>query len=320
MTWKKGAQIVPLLLIIILGFLWTTDALAAFVDVGLGARPVGLGRAFVGLADDVNAMLYNPAGLAGLEKMELTSTYARLYPGIEDDKLHMGFAGVVRPFRGIGTVGFGITNLWADLYGENVFYFSLGRKLGDNLSLGGNLKMLRWSAEGYSDPETGLSESGLSWSGFALDAGILYRLKNERLLNMTGADGLQLGLAVFNVNQPSVAENGSGDAKLPLGLEGGIVYFKNTGKSLLSLSRRDEKTRLHIGQEIELWNQQTRVGPSSFLIRAGAFTMLSGQKGGELDFGCGFTLREILLDYVYVLPMALKEAGGCHKVSMGYSF
>jgi hypothetical protein len=320
MTWRRHDKIILLLSLITISLLWATAAVAAFVDVGLGARPVGLGRAFVALADDANAMLYNPAGLAHLERMELTSMYARLFPGIEDDKLHLGYVGVVKPVRGVGTLGFGATNLWADLYGENVFYFSYARKVGSNLGLGGSLKLLRWSAEGYTDPETAQSEGGRSWSGFSLDFGLLYALRSESLLRLTRADGLQLGLAIFNINQPSVAENGSDEAQLPLGFEGGIVYLKGGLKSLLSFSRRDEKSRLHLGQEIELWTHQSPLGPSSFLIRGGALAMLSNQKGGEFDFGCGFTLRKALLDYAYVLPLALRDAGGCHKISIGYTF
>ncbi len=36
----------------------------SFVDVGFGTRPVGMGFAFVGLADDENSTYWNPAGLA----------------------------------------------------------------------------------------------------------------------------------------------------------------------------------------------------------------------------------------------------------------
>tara|TARA_R110000868_G_scaffold235273_6_gene489081 strand:- start:24143 stop:25090 length:948 start_codon:yes stop_codon:yes gene_type:complete len=36
----------------------------SFVDIGFGTRPVGMGFAFVGLADDENSTYWNPAGLA----------------------------------------------------------------------------------------------------------------------------------------------------------------------------------------------------------------------------------------------------------------
>ena len=38
-------------------------AVAAFNDIGVGGRPLGMGGAFVALADDGNAASYNPAGL-----------------------------------------------------------------------------------------------------------------------------------------------------------------------------------------------------------------------------------------------------------------
>ena len=260
MTPTRNRFVLAAVCILMLLCLTARSSPAAFVDIGLGARPVGLGRAFVALADDANAALYNPAGLADVEATQLTSMYARLYPGIEDDKLHVGYLGVARPVSGIGTLGLGVTNLWADLYGENVFYFSYGRSLNERISLGANLKLMRWSAEGYTDTETGLSESGLSWSGLALDLGAIYRVRTSLL----GADGVQLGLTLFNINQPSAADNGAEDAKIPLGIEGGAVYLRNNFKLLLSFSRRDNKSRLHIGQETELWNQMSPLGPASF--------------------------------------------------------
>ncbi|MGQ9707961.1 MAG: hypothetical protein ACUVUR_03690, partial [bacterium] len=35
-----------------------------FMKLGVGARPVAMGQAFTGVADDANALFYNPAGLA----------------------------------------------------------------------------------------------------------------------------------------------------------------------------------------------------------------------------------------------------------------
>ena len=42
--------------------LWAGGAGAAFNDIGVGARPLGMGGAFVALADDGNAANYNVAG------------------------------------------------------------------------------------------------------------------------------------------------------------------------------------------------------------------------------------------------------------------
>lgn len=50
---------------------------AAFVDIGYGARPMGMDGAFVALADNANAVLWNPAGLTRLTHIEVTFMYAK---------------------------------------------------------------------------------------------------------------------------------------------------------------------------------------------------------------------------------------------------
>ena len=40
---------------------------AAFLEIGIGARAVAMGNAFVGTANDVTALYWNPAGLAGIQ-------------------------------------------------------------------------------------------------------------------------------------------------------------------------------------------------------------------------------------------------------------
>ncbi len=50
---------------------------AALLEIGAGARPLGMGGAFVGLADDENAVFYNPAALAFLDRFGVTSLYSR---------------------------------------------------------------------------------------------------------------------------------------------------------------------------------------------------------------------------------------------------
>jgi len=46
---------------------------AALFDVGMGARALGMGGAFVAVANDANALYYNPAGLALIEDHDVTS-------------------------------------------------------------------------------------------------------------------------------------------------------------------------------------------------------------------------------------------------------
>jgi hypothetical protein len=47
-----------------LGFLGASPTGFTFMRIGVGARPVGMGGAYTALADDANALFWNPAGLA----------------------------------------------------------------------------------------------------------------------------------------------------------------------------------------------------------------------------------------------------------------
>jgi len=69
---------------------------ASFWDLGMGARPLAMGGAFVGLADDGNALFYNPAGLAWAQGLSvLSSCEARLgmakYGHVSAVVPHFGF-------------------------------------------------------------------------------------------------------------------------------------------------------------------------------------------------------------------------------------
>lgn len=48
---------------------------ASLFELGMGARPLAMGGAFAGLADDANALFYNSAGLAWAQGLSVLSSY-----------------------------------------------------------------------------------------------------------------------------------------------------------------------------------------------------------------------------------------------------
>jgi len=50
------------------------SSVASFWDLGVGARPLALGEAFTGLADDGSALFYNPAALAWISNTSAASS------------------------------------------------------------------------------------------------------------------------------------------------------------------------------------------------------------------------------------------------------
>ncbi len=60
------------------------------LDLGVGARPTGMGGAFVAVCNDGNAGYWNPAGLSQLTKFEIHSMYTSLFLGTKF--FYLGFS------------------------------------------------------------------------------------------------------------------------------------------------------------------------------------------------------------------------------------
>ena len=65
---------------------WAAET-ASFLNIGVGARALGMGGAYTALADDVNAVYWNAAGLSRLENREFTASHAEMYESTRLDFL-----------------------------------------------------------------------------------------------------------------------------------------------------------------------------------------------------------------------------------------
>ncbi|MFH1282612.1 MAG: PorV/PorQ family protein [bacterium] len=63
---------------------------ANFLKLGIGARAIGMGESFTAVADDVNALYWNPAGLGFLKSKEITASHNVWFQDIKYD--FIGFA------------------------------------------------------------------------------------------------------------------------------------------------------------------------------------------------------------------------------------
>ncbi|MFH1010017.1 MAG: UPF0164 family protein, partial [bacterium] len=73
---------------------------APFLGIAVGARALGMGGAFVSVADDATALYWNPAGIARLSSYEVILVHTDWISDLSYD-----FVGVVFPLRGAGALG-----------------------------------------------------------------------------------------------------------------------------------------------------------------------------------------------------------------------
>jgi hypothetical protein len=135
-----------------------------FLNVGVGARSIGMGRAFIASADDVTAAYWNPAGLAGLSgRHQAGLMHAQYFAGIAKfDYMGAGSRLDEKSALGVSVLRYGVDDIpnTVDLLdaGGNIDYdrittfsvadyallLSYSRSSAvKGLDLGGNLKIIR---------------------------------------------------------------------------------------------------------------------------------------------------------------------------------
>jgi|GEM_PF-544747 len=125
------------------------QAQAAFNDVITGARPQGLGGAFVAVADDANALYWNPAGLTQLGTAELTFMHANEYditvgPGFSTD-----FVGFANWPMELGCFGLAVYQQGSGkVLQERTILGSYALSVGESTSVGLNVKYLTLDPSG----------------------------------------------------------------------------------------------------------------------------------------------------------------------------
>jgi hypothetical protein len=158
-------------------------------SLGVGARAIGMGRTYVGVAEDADALFMNPAGLALSSTPKLSSMYTSLM-----NDINYIVVGGVYPYGNNSAIGAGIINTSSDIlltnsdgssagsgnWGHSVLFLSAGTSLSNfgpfknfnkNILVGGNFKYFSLSGSGSNDVVDASDSSG---TGYDVDLGILY--------------------------------------------------------------------------------------------------------------------------------------------------
>ncbi len=148
-------------------------------EVGMGARPIALGGAYTGLADDASAIFTNPAGLARQNSLSFVSMSSQIlntvdykligfsYP-TQYGHLGIGYVGASTPAGShIYYVGGVTTEGGAMDYTNQMFILSYGKDISEQVGVGANVKFL---SQGLS----GSISNAPTASGMELDLGAMY--------------------------------------------------------------------------------------------------------------------------------------------------
>ncbi|NTV52548.1 MAG: hypothetical protein HGA76_06005 [Candidatus Firestonebacteria bacterium] len=296
--------------ILSLSLLASLAAPAAAWDRRMGARPMGMGDAFAALADDANALNYNPAGLARLKNPSLALEYASLYAGLDDGRLQENHLALAYPLGPLGGVGLDWNNrALVDVYSENemLLGYAVTPQTGFPWSAGISAKLFYWS---YSDPGFLALSSSLGLAAekyqYGLDVGVLGTL----LAETPARPQINAALSVINVNRPDLGLAASNP--LPVETRLGLAAQWRDWDGAWDAVWLNAKWQLHAGAE--KWFNARVWG-----VRAGVIT--GEETGTTVTLGGGYRFTGpgvgARIVYAFNYPFGgLMETWGTHRLSL----
>ncbi len=266
-----------------------TGAAGVFLRMGVGARALGMGGAFSGIADDPSAAYWNPSGLAQIhnfqfEFMNVNLPFERTFNYFSAAlplKRFMTFA--------VSWVGFRVENLEARTSNstepdflfnntQNAFFFSIGTSVTHNFSIGGSAKFIR-------------NELGsFTANGLGFDGSILFQ----------PTDRLSLGLLLQDIGTDYRWEGGLTEG-IPMTLRFGTAWKIFDGVILAAdISKTtDESPQYHIGAEIRPVNSlPLRMGWNDGQITGGAGIVIP-VSSHLMELNYGYTNDRIFNDVIH---------------------
>lgn len=310
---------------------------AAFLEISVGASAVGMGSAFVSIADDATALRWNPAGVAGLQQVNVIAVRTNW---IADTKFD--FAAVVVPLSGFGTVGLSVTSLSMEDMKVRTVDFPEGT--GEFFSAGdlaGSLSYSRRLTERFSIGVTAKYIQQTIWhesaSGFAIDVGTLFKtdlfggmtigaaLTNfGTSMKMNGRDARQF----IRLNPNELGTNGQiptdiqlDSWDLPLLFQFGVstrLFDNDTYRWTIAVDA------LHPNDNYESVNAGTEVAFLDFLfLRAGYQSLTLVQSEGGMSLGVGVSTSNVLDNMKVAFDYAYENMGrleGVHVLTLGLRF
>ncbi|MCG9126542.1 PorV/PorQ family protein [Candidatus Poribacteria bacterium] len=140
------------IIILLIGLILSQTAFAAdegshaaeFLSHGVGARALGMGSAFVAIADDSTATYWNPAGMTNVENNSFSAMYSDTFGSsdgsfITNGLVNYNFVNYVHQIEGIGSLGLSWIRLGVDDIPRTTFIdIDNNGRLGDYQDINGN--------------------------------------------------------------------------------------------------------------------------------------------------------------------------------------
>ncbi len=233
---------------------------AAFEDLPAGGRSLGLGSAFVAVAEGSESLLINPAGLSQTNNASLCLFYSRPF-GLQELTYETFTAKVQTK---LGNWGLGFQSFGNTLYRESTITVGWSHHVHQRFYFGVGFRSARLRIEKYG-----------SDNAFIFDTGCILKL----------TDQCQWGASIFNLLQSRI---GKSEEPLPQIMRTGICYKPFQGILLSAEMDKDVRYPIEIRAGAE-------IRPLSPLVLRFGF----GREPDSFSTGFGLTWKYCIFDYAF---------------------
>lgn len=257
------------------------------------ARTIGIGGAFVSVADEPVGSVWNPAALTQVYRNVVFVETARLFEGTTINTLSFGTPErKMLPGFGLTIISFGSgafekTNELNDIIGEfeegeTAYLLSASKSVSTRLALGANLKIIQQSIDEFSA------------SGAGADLGVIFH----------ATPSITFGASMLNIGGPGLTLRETEEV-YPAEYRGGAALRFLGGRAMITAevsSRPEYGTYMHAGTEFQVHRM--------FALRMG-YTDSRFSGGASFEFAEGVRLDYGMSDHIL---------GIVHRVGLSYSF
>jgi hypothetical protein len=295
------------------------------LSIGVGARALGMGGAYVGIADDSTAVYWNAGGLTNVKHMEV----AAVQQGREDTALNLGTDQVGSEYffmsgglnlgetagsLGLAVMRFGVSDIEQTsatltngaptvigTFGSQdlAVLLGYGHQLGKAISAGLTAKAMFGGTTGLkADPTTGTTGDA-KYSYYGADLGML--VKFGKWTNTL--EGLNLGVNLQDVANSGVAWSGTvsndsetvdANPKIGLAYSLPLDFLKDNRSSFTLAMDADPKYSVLMHYGAEFWYKDV------LAFRLGMRQFTAGTQSNEISYGASFRFFMLQADYAYV--------------------
>ncbi len=298
-----------------------------FLNLGAGARSLGMGNAFVAVATDVTASYWNPAGLAQLNYPQFMLMHSSQFSGVVN--YDYGAAAVPvgeRSSLGLTVFRLGVDNIKrtalrnpdlplgdvyvdengqlvrntpfvSDLFGSSdyAFYLTYARRNSGRFSYGGNVKFVLRNLDKNS-----------AW-GLGFDLGFLFNPVQQLVVGVNLQDLTTTLLAWDTGRRELITPTLRAGATYPIEISAAGGHVRPALDFVFRFEERQESALANVGpMSLDLNFGVEYAYRNAVAVRVGASEM------GEFTAGAGLHLPKLHVDYAFLQHDTL---GGTHRIS-----